>query len=309
MPITTLFASASSQDQAIAHLFAVVLIWMAIILLVVAGLVTYVVIVFRRKGEGEPRQVFANRRLEILWTAGPILLLIYIFAATIHTMGVSDPPTDDRCPDMLVIAHQWWWEVRYLKSGIVTANEIHLPVGERVLAEFKSADVIHDFWVPALGRKVDIIPGHPNRLWIDADRAGLYLGTCAEYCGAEHAWMRIRVIAQPPAQFETWESEQERIPPVPAVGAPAAGAVLFRQLPCITCHSIRGLTPTPDIGPDLTHVASRQTLAAGRLTNTPQDLAAWLHDPGEFKPGSEMPNLRLSNQEIDDLVAYLETLK
>lgn len=309
MPVTSLFTSASHQEQAIAHLFVIVLIWMGVILALVTGLVTYIVIVYRKKGEGEPRQVFGNRRLELIWTAGPILLLIYIFIATVHTIAVSDPRTANRSPEMTIIAHQWWWEVHYTGTGVVTANEIHFPVGKPMLVEFKSADVIHDFWVPALGRKVDIIPGHPNRLWIDVDRAGTYLGTCAEYCGAEHAWMRIRVIAQPPAQFDQWEREQEQIPPEPTTGDAAAGLALFRALPCINCHTIRGLGPTPSLAPDLTHLASRETLAAGRLKNTPQNLAAWLRDPGYFKPGTQMPNLRLSNEQVNDLVAYLETLR
>lgn len=309
MPVTSLFTAASHQQQAIEHLFVIVLVWMGVILALVTSLVTYIVIVYRKKGEGEPRQVFGNRRLELIWTAGPILLLIYIFIATVHTIAVADPPTRNRSPEMTIIAHQWWWEVHYLGTGVVTANEIHFPVGKPMLVEFKSADVIHDFWVPALGRKVDIIPGHPNRLWINVDRAGTYLGTCGEYCGAEHAWMRIRVIAQPPAQFQHWESEQERIPPQPASGDAAAGLALYRALPCINCHTIRGMGPTSDIGPDLSHVASRETLAAGRLKNTPQNLAAWLRDPGYFKPGTQMPNLRLSNEQVNDLVAYLETLR
>lgn len=309
MQVQTPFTAASAQEHAIAHLSVIVLIWMGIILLLVSGLVTYIVLVYRKKGEGEPKQVFGNPHLELLWTAGPIILLIYIFAVTLHTIGVSDPPTANGSPDLLIVAHQWWWEVRYPKSGVVTANEIHLPVGKRLLVELKSADVIHDFWVPEIGRKEDIIPGHPNRLWVDVDRAGTYLGTCAEYCGAEHAWMRLLVIAQPPAQFQAWEARQKRIPPIPAVGAPAAGVTLFENLPCVNCHAIQGLGPAPDIGPDLTHLASRQTLAAGRLANTKQNLAAWLHDPGAFKPGSEMPNLRLSDQQVNDLVAYLETLR
>lgn len=309
MPVTSLFSPASHQEQAITHLFIIVLIWMGVILTLVTGLVTYIVIVYRKKNEAEPRQVYGNRRLELIWTAGPIVLLLYIFVATIHTMGVSDPPTLHHSPDMLIVGHQWWWEVHYLKSGVVTANDVHFPVGEPMLVEFKSADVIHDWWVPALGRKIDLIPGHPNRLWIDPDRAGTFLGTCTQFCGAEHAWMRIRVIAQPPAQFQAWLADQGKIPPVPTTGAAAAGAALFRSLPCINCHTIRGLGPTPNIGPDLTHVASRETLGSGRLKNTPQNLAAWLRDPGRFKPGTQMPNLRLNKEQVDDLVAYLETLR
>jgi cytochrome c oxidase subunit 2 len=309
MQINTPFTAASPQEQAIAHLFVVVLIWMGIIFLLVTGLVTYAVIKYRKKGEGEPKQIFGNRRLELLWTLAPLALVCYFFVATLHTMSISDPPTRNQTPDMLIVGHQWWWEIHYLKSGVVTANDVHLPAGRRELVEFKSADVIHDWWVPELGRKIDLIPGHPNKLWIEVDRPGTYLGTCAQFCGAEHAWMRIRVIAQPPAKFHEWLMNQEQIPPQPKTGAAAAGLALFRQLSCINCHTIRGLGPTPDAGPDLTHVASRVTLASGRLKNTPANLAAWLHDPDAFKPGTQMPNLRLTNQQVSDLVAYLETLR
>jgi len=168
--------------------------------------------------------------------------------------------------------------------------------------DFRSADVIHDFWVPNLGRKMDVIPGHPNRIWIEADRAGNYLGACAEFCGNEHAWMRILVVAEPQARFAAWMKQQEAQPPQPATSEQQLGARIYQQRICTNCH-IR------DIGPDLTHVASRHTLAAGALDNTPANLAAWLHDPNQFKPGSNMPDFRLSDAEVNALVAYLETQK
>ncbi len=282
---------------------------MGVILLTVTGLVTYAIIRYRKKGEGEPRQIFGNTRLEWIWTLLPLALVCYFFVATLHTMAVSDPPTRGHSPDMLIIGHQWWWEVHYLKSGVVTANDVHFPVGVPTLVEFKSADVIHDWWVPELGPKIDLIPGHPNKLWIDVDKPGTYLGTCAQFCGAEHAWMRIRAIAQEPAQFDAWLKEQETIPPQPTSGPALAGLKLFKSLPCISCHTIEGLGPTPDAGPNLTHIATRETLGAGRLMNTPKNLAAWLKDPQKFKPGTQMPNLRLTNQQVNDLVAYLETLR
>jgi cytochrome c oxidase subunit 2 len=185
---------------------------------------------------------------------------------------------------------------------VVTANEIHIPVGKRLLVDFRSADVIHDFWVPAIGRKIDIVPGHPNRLWIEADRGGTYLGACAEFCGNEHAWMRIMVIADSPEEFAAWMKDQAVAPPGPTTAEEQRGLAIYRKSICINCH-------VNSVGPDLTHIASRRTLAAGALDNTPQNLAAWLHDPEDFKPGSNMPNFRLRDDEVWALVAYLETQK
>ena len=211
-------------------------------------------------------------------------------------MEVSDPATN-KANDLLIVAHQWWWEVRYSGTDIVTANEIHIPVDQPQQIGLRSADVIHDFWVPELGRKMDIIPGTENRVWIAADSPGIYYGACAEYCGKEHAWMRIRVIAQSPADFAQWEHEQEQVPGIPESGLAGQGAQYFQQLSCASCHTIRGTTANARIGPDLTHVASRETLAAGRLDNTPANLSAWLLDPELIKPGCKMPNLHLSREQ------------
>jgi cytochrome c oxidase subunit 2 len=182
-------------------------------------------------------------------------------------------------------------------------------VNQPEYAGFRSADVIHDFWVPELGRKIDIIPGVENHSWFSADTPGVYFGRCAEYCGKEHAWMRIRVIAQTPSDFAKWEREEMTIAAIPSSGAAAQGAQYFQQMSCASCHTIRGTAAQARIGPDLTHVASRETLAAGRLENTPQNLAQWLVDPDQIKPGCQMPNLHLTRQQRDSLVAYLETLR
>jgi cytochrome c oxidase subunit 2 len=188
-----------------------------------------------------------------------------------------------------------------------------MPVGARQLVELQSADVIHDFWVPRLGRKIDMVPGHPVRLWLAADSAGTYFGACAEYCGTEHAWMRLRVTAEAPATFAAWLAAQRQAPAA-ATGASdstaAQGARLFSSLTCVNCHAIRG-TPndTARVGPDLTHLATRPTLAAERLQNTPENLRRWLAEPDVLKPGSYMPNLHLSEHDLDRLVAYLLTLR
>jgi cytochrome c oxidase subunit 2 len=226
-------------------------------------------------------------------------------------MNESDPMrASGQQPDLTVIAHQWWWEVRYPNSGVVAANEIHIPVGRRLFMRLESADVIHDWWVPALGRKMDAIPGHPNDLWLEADSPGSYQGTCAEYCGAEHAWMRILVIAESEGDFEKWSVRQlQPASQTPEAENTRAGDQLFQQLTCPSCHSTTTSSTDVEIGPNLAHIASRQTLAAGRLENTPANLIAWLSDPQSVKPDCHMPNFQLTQDQVAQLTAYLETLQ
>jgi len=296
-------APASPQAAAIAHLFVGTLIFLGAILALVSFLVIYAVVRYRdRPGAPEARQVFGSRRLEILWTVLPLVSLAVLAGFMAWTMHVSDPPTGTAKPDIRIIAHQWWWEIVYPRSGVTTANELHIPAGKAELVEFRSADVIHDFWVPELARKIDIVPGHPNRMWLQADRAATYLGVCAEFCGNEHAWMRFLVIAEPPAQFADWLKEQQAGAPPPSTAEAKRGLDLFRDRTCANCH-------LQSMGPDLSHLATRRTLAAGAIVNTPDNLAAWLRDPDAFKPGSNMPNLKLSDDEVRALVAYLETQK
>jgi cytochrome c oxidase subunit 2 len=307
----SIFSPASPQAQSITHLSIFVGIVMVAILILISVLVLYAVVRFRwRPGAPEPRQVFGNSRLEKAWTIGPLLTVTVIFIFTIRTMHRSDPsPSPGEKPNLVIIGHQWWWEARYPNSGVVTANEIHIPVGKDWLVLLKSDDVIHDWWVPDLGRKMDAIPGHPNEFWIQSDKPGTFLGTCAEYCGAEHAWMRIRVIAQPEAEFKAWEQHQLEVPAKPTAGAALAGRKLFDSFTCSDCHTVAGTDANADIGPDLTHVASRETLAAGRLINTPENLAKWISDPQAYKPGAHMPDFDFTQSQVKDLVAYLETLK
>ncbi len=296
----------------ISNLFLIVGIVMAAILALVTTLVLVACFRFRiRKGQDEPRQEYGRPKLEIAWTVAPFLVLLFIFAATIQAMQASDPrPAAGERPDLVIVAHQWWWEARYADGGVIAANEIHVPVGKRFLVLLKSADVIHDWWVAPLGPKMDAIPGHPNYFWLEADAAGHYLGTCAEYCGAEHAWMRILVVAQNETEFEDWEARQRAAPSARLINADErAGQELFQQLTCATCHSIAGVSENVSVGPDLTHLASRETLAAGAIANTPDNLKRWLANPQAIKPGSNMPDFELSTEHVSELVAYLETLK
>jgi len=305
------FNPASPQEQVISHLFVVMLVILAGIFVLVAWLVTYNSVRYRhREGAAEPPQLFGHSTLEIVWTALPILLLAVIFVLTVQAMRRSDPATPERSPDIILIGHQWWWEVRYPQAGVITANEIHLPAGQGQLMELRAADVIHDFWVPQVGRKMDMIPGHPNRMWLDVTRPGTYLGACAEFCGAEHAWMRLRVLAESPDRFQNWLRQQQQVPVQPADGEAALGRRLYQQYTCGNCHAIRGTAQDRiQVAPDLTHLASRETLGAGALSNSPAHLAEWMRNPQAVKPACNMPDFHLNDRQVQQMVAYLETLR
>lgn len=280
------------------------------ILALVTGLVLYAIFKFRARPDApEPKPVFGHLRLEIGWTAGALFIVAVLLALVAITMGKADPALGvaaNQPPDMIIIGHQWWWEARY-SSGVVVANEIHIPVGKPMLAQLNSNDVIHDLWVPQLSRKMDMTPGSTTRLILSADTPGVYQGACAEYCGVEHAWMRLQVVAQSQGDFNAWLQGQSKPPPLPTSGPYAQAVQIFQQRNCASCHKLGQLGKA--VGPDLSHVGSRQTLAGGILQNTPDNLAKWLRDPQAVKPGVYMPNLRLTDQEIASLVAYLESLK
>ena len=269
------------------------------------------------RSRGQDRQNvrpdFGNRRLEITWTVIPVLVVIFLFTYMFIAMrrgptpGTGDPGGVQ--PDVQVIGHRWWWEFRYLKQGgVATANELHLPVGSQALLLVTAADVQHDFWVPQLGQKMDAYPNKTNYVWLDTTKPGTYLGACAEYCGTQHAWMRIRVIVQPQAEFDAWAA-QLRAAPAPFGDLATRGGQIFAQNTCGSCHTIAGTSQQGQAAPALTNFGSRETISAGVLPNTPENLARYLRDPGAVKPGVLMPNFRLSDDDIAALVAYLEGLK
>lgn len=307
-----MFHPASPEALAISNVFILTLIIAGVIFLLVTGLVLYIAFRYRHKdGQAEPRANFGLTKLEIGWTVGPTVLLAVLFIFTIDSMGQADPAVGQgRQPDIIVTGHQWWWEIQYPTLGITTANEIHLPTGRAMLTRVESDDVIHDLWIPQIARKIDMLPGQPNNVWLQASAPGIYLGACAEYCGTQHAKMLVRAIAQPQAEFDAWAKAQSRPAPHLTTGATEVrGQQLFQQKTCISCHAINGAAANAQVGPDLTHIASRQTLAAGVLLNTPPNLAAWIRNPQQIKPGSHMPNLHLTDDEVNALVAYMETLK
>ncbi len=302
------FTPSSPFAASIARLFEITLVVCAVIGVGVSAAIAYSLVKFRARSDGdEPPQTAGNHKLEIVWTAIPIAIVIGLFVMTIETMSQSDPPAD-RAPDLVVVGHQWWWEARY-PSGVVTANEIHVPAGKPLLVRLESADVIHDFWVPELARKMDAVPGHPNFFWMSADAPGAFGGACAEYCGAQHAWMRLLVVAESPEGFVAWQAGQLAPANAPAGAGAARGERVFRDEACGNCHAITGRGFEGRVAPDLTHLVSRTTLGAGASEDTPGDLTAWLHDPQSIKPGCHMPDFKLTDANVSDLCAYLEELR
>jgi cytochrome c oxidase subunit 2 len=310
MESTSVLNPASPQAQQILSLFYFVLIICALIFSVVAGFITYAVIRFRDpEGKREPKPLRESTKLEITWTVIPALIVVVLFVLAVRVMNAVNPAPVDRQPDLIITAHQWWWQLDYPQLHVHAANEIHLPVQRKQLLRLESADVVHDFWVPALGKKVDAIPLHPNYLWMEISRAGTYLGTCDEFCGAEHAWMRIRVVAETQDAFDTWAAHQSTPARAPSGPDRERGARIFQNRTCASCHTIAGTPAHGTVGPDLTHVASRETLASGVLTNNHENLVRWIRDPQAVKPDCKMPNLKLSQPEVNALVAYLEALQ
>ena len=206
-----------------------------------------------------------------------------------------------------VIGHQWFWEVRYPGTDAVTANEIHIPARTRVNLVGRTADVIHSFWVPELNRKIDLIPGRTNRTLLYADEPGVYFGQCAEFCGAQHAHMGLKVFADPPARFRRWLTNMAKPTPPPSTPEQRRGEQVFLDNACASCHTMRGTPARGDVGPDLTHLATRTTLAAGTIANRRPDLTDWVRDPQHIKPGNRMPALSLSPAQLTDLVDYLRS--
>jgi len=257
--------------------------------------------------------VYGSNQIELVWTVIPILIVIVITLATTRTIydvqGALPPPGT---VNVTVVGHQWWWEIRYPDLGIVTANELHVPVTESgnrrpTFLKLESADVAHSFWVPQLAGKTDLIPNRRNQMWIEPTQPGTYVGNCAEYCGLQHARMLIRVIVHPPGDFEKWVAAQQAAP----VDNPElqVGRELFFSTSCINCHAINGTRANGQFGPDLTHLMSRETIGAGVVPNTAENLRAWVRDPQHIKPGALMPNMQLSDAELDQVVVYLASLK
>jgi cytochrome c oxidase subunit II len=305
-----LFSPHSSQTHSIAAVFSIVLVIAAFVFLVVATGVFYSVVRYRARADSapEPRQIFGSRNLEVWWTVVPLLILTGLFIVTVRAMVLIDAPQDSgQPPDLRITGHQWWWEARY-PSGVIATYDIHIPASRRLLARIESADVIHDFWTPELARKMDAVPGRASYVWLEADTPGTYSGACSEFCGAQHAWMRFRVIAEAQSSFDDWQKRQAQPPPEPT-GAAAEGARLFQAKKCADCHAVLGTDIELRRGPSLAHLASREFLGSGISRNTPENLTLWLTNPQAAKPGNRMPDTPLSPEETHAMLAYLETLQ
>ena len=292
----------------ISDLFTNITGWTLFIFVIVEAVLLWVIWEFRdRPGREEPSAVHGHLGLEIGWTMIPVIIVIIIAIPTVSTIFRTQAAPPPNALTIEVTGKQSWWEVRYPDSGVVTANEIVVPVGRPVTLVLNSSDVIHSFWVPRVGGKRDLIGGKVNRLTFTVDTPGSYPGQCAEFCGLSHANMRMLLIAERPEEFGRW-IESRREPPAPPTGVASTGPAAFMSGGCLACHTIKGLSAGV-AGPDLTHFGSRHTLGAGLFPNTPENLARWLKDPPAMKPGARMPKLPLTGEQLSTLVAYLGSLR
>jgi cytochrome c oxidase subunit 2 len=265
-----------------------------------------------RDGASNASESQASRTVAVAALASTVALIALLTQSVLTGRALDSI----RTPDALriqVTGNQWWWDIQYDNAiaslRVTTANEIHLPIGRPVAVNLLSNDVIHSFWIPSLQGKIDLVPGRLNELWLQADRPGVYRGQCAEYCGAQHAKMALVVVAEPPDDFERWLTANRAPAPAPATPEEERGKQVVERGPCAMCHNITGTLAGGRTAPDLTHIASRSTLAAGSIPNTPGYLAGWIADPQHIKPGNRMPPTGLRDEELQAVLTYLETLK
>lgn len=281
------------------------------VFVLVNALILIAAVKFRRKSDDEiPKQVHGHAALEIAWTAAPAVLLAVIGVFTLGVIfDIDERPAGANSMEVRVVGHQWWWEFAYDDQGFTTANELHIPIDTKVSLELQSVDVVHSFWPPKLAGKLDVVPGRTNHMVVEADTPGTYYGQCAEFCGLSHANMYLRVIAHEPADFDAWVRANRDEPRDAATltGAAGRGASLFRAKGCASCHAVTGYA-AGDFGPDLSHLQQREVFAGAMFELNDRNLRRWLRDPPAEKPGSLMPNLDLTEEEITDLIAYLNTL-
>lgn len=313
---TSVFAPASTPAHSIFSLSLFVLAVTAVIFVVVFSLLVYTIVKFRKRDpldDREPPQVYGSTQVEMAWTVIPVNIVLFLFLATARVIhGIQDAPKPPDAVEVTVVGHQFWWEFRYPGLNVATANELHIPVSDPVhptptFLTLLSEDTDHSFWVPRLAGKTDLIPNHPNRMWIDPQETGVYVGQCAQYCGTQHAKMLLRVYVQTRADFDRWVREQSQS--VAMTDSVSRGQAIFETSPCLDCHKVRGIAGNGGYGPDLTHLMSRDTIASGAALNTPENLRNWIRDPSSIKPGAKMPALQLTPQQIDDVTSYLETLR
>lgn len=306
-------APASGEVSEISNLFWIMLVLSGVIFAGVCFVLVYNIVHFSGKdGDPEPKQVFGNRTVELIWTIIPTLILLVAFGATvkaIHDINSSGSPAG-KSLQIRAIGHQWWWEFQYPGQKVETANEVHIPTGVRVHFHVESYDVIHSFWIPQLTRQLDANPGQDNAVYTEMNRTGVFAGACYEYCGTAHAWMKFRTVVQTPAQFNAWIKHEQTLAATPTSPAIAAGRQVFLSNTCVKCHAIQGTTAGGVVGPNLTHFASRWTIGAGAAPITKTDLMNWIENPDTYKPGVVMPPYPfLTHKQVSDLADYLLSLK
>jgi cytochrome c oxidase subunit 2 len=286
----------------------------AVVFVLVEGGLIYILFKYRESRKGpavDPKQLHGHTKLELLWTAIPAVILTGIAFMTVPV--IFDQAREPENPlKVEVIGHQWWWEYKY-DNGVVTANELHIPTDRPILLDLRSVDVIHSYWIPKLAGKRDVVPGRINHMTIEAPEPGTYLGQCAEYCGLSHANMRAKAIAHEPADFDRWVEEQLADAANDGSVNEGRDVVLKGQFAggqaCVACHAVKGTEAAGIIGPNLTHIASRERFAGEMFELNEENLKSWLKDPPAQKPGSKMPDLGLTDDQIDDLTAYLLSLE
>lgn len=312
---TSIFSPEGTPAHSIFGLSTLILGITAGIFLVTAGLLLYVLIRFRHRStdsDSDPVQIYGSNQIELSWTVIPVLIVLVLFLSSARVIFSTERASKPaRALDVTVIGHQFWWEFRYPKLGIVTANELHVPVSDPrnptpTYLKMSSADTDHSFWVPRLAGKMDVIPNRVNVMWIDPQAAGIYLGQCAQYCGTQHAGMLIRVYAQSQGDFDAWVAEQRQT--AKQSSSTAEGESVFLHNACVNCHTIGGTIATGHFGPDLTHLASRDTIASGSFRNTPENLLRWVNNPASMKPGCLMPSMHLNDHDLHAVSAYLAAL-
>jgi cytochrome c oxidase subunit 2 len=282
-----------------------------LVLLLVLGLLAAIVVLQRRRASTDLPETDDEEGIRWIWFGGlalPLVVLTAVVGWSVRSLIAVDEASS-AARTIQVISHRWWWEVRYPGERITTANELAVPVGQTVRLRLQTADVIHSFWVPELGRKADMVPGRTAKLELTAEKPGTYLGECQEYCGLQHARMRFRVEAMSPGDFQAWLGREQAAAALPTWVSENEGLRVFLDKGCANCHTIAGTPALGQVGPALTHIASRDAIAAETLANTRGRLAAWISDPQHFKRGALMPRLDLSGPQLQALLDYLESLK
>jgi cytochrome c oxidase subunit II len=316
---TSIFSPVSTPAKSIFDLSLFVLAVTAVIFAVVFSLLVYSLVKFRKRTDDdgrEPPQVYGSNQVELAWTVIPVLIVVTLFLATARVIaGIQNPSRPAGTVEVVAIGHQFWWEFRYPALKIETANELHVPVSDPnhptpTFITLTSADTDHSFWVPRLAGKTDLIPNRTNSTWIDPHETGLYLGQCAQYCGTQHAKMLLRVYVESRADFDRWVRKQQTVQADAGMSPEAIeGRRVFESTACINCHTIEGTVANGRFGPNLRHLMSRDTIASGAAPNTPANLRLWIQDPDAIKPGSLMPAMNLTDKQLNEVTAYMLTLR